>query len=1002
MHALTPRQARELKQALNARLQGTLRLDALTRALYSTDASIYQIEPLGVAYPRVEEDLFVLAEVAADLGIPLLARGAGTSLAGQAVGAALVVDCSRHLHHILDVDAEQMQATVQPGVAGAALDSAAAPSGLMLGPDPASADRATLGGMIANNATGAHSIRYGMLADHLRSAEVVFSDGTGAELGPVGEGRARQLAAPGTRRGQVYAAALALRSEAAEAVRAGWPRVWRRASGYALDRLVGHVPSLPAGWYLEDGAYPPERGLNLSALLAGSEGTLALIRRATVRLVPRPGATALVVLDFASLAAACDAVPDLLATRPAAVELIPHTIWERARRVPAYARRLSGLPIGAVFQLAVEYTGDDPAEARRRASALAGRGTLLENPAAQADFWAVRKAGLGLLMSVHGDTKPVSFIEDVTVPVERLGDYVQRVEALLTEHGTRGEWYAHASAGCLHMRPLLNLKSEGGVRALRTLSSGVLEEAVRLGGVMSGEHGDGLSHSEHLPALFGPEILGAFRALKQAFDPAFLLNPGKIVPAPGAPPPRLDENLRYGPAYRTAAVQTVFAFRREGGFARAVEECNGAGVCLQSGGVMCPSYQATREEADGTRGRANALRAALSGRLSLSGLSDPALYDVLDLCVQCKGCKSECPSAVDLGRVKAEFLHQYQAVHGTPLRSRLFAEYGALARAARPAARLINALTPLRPTRRLLEAALGISRARVMPALAPTGFRRWFMRRAAPHPDGRSPVVLFVDTFVEHNHPEIGRAAVRVLEAAGCAVEVVPRQGCCGRTHISKGLLRRARALAQRNLEALSQAVARGLPVVGLEPSCVAALRDEYLDFFPDDPRARRLAEAACTLEEFLTRPGPDGRPPLERLHFTAPSAPWLVHSHCHTRAGPGGGPTLELLRATGAAVEEIDSGCCGMAGSFGYEVEHQAVSMQIAEQRLLPAVRDGLRRGCMVVAAGASCRAQILDGAGVRPLHPAEALASALAAPARGTEPQRSEPPPSKISAYP
>lgn len=997
MPALSPRQARELERALHDRLRGTLRLDPLTRALYSTDASIYQIEPLGVAFPRTEDDLFVLLETACELGLPVLARGAGTSLAGQAVGAALILDCSRHLNRILALDPERRLATVQSGVVGAALDRAAAPYGLMLGPDPASADRATLGGMIANNATGAHSIRYGMLADHLLAAEVVFSDGSAGAFEAVDEPRARRLASGDTRQAGVYAAALALREEAGAAVRAGWPRVWRRASGYALDRLVGHVPSAPAGWYLGPDRYPPGDGLNLATLLAGSEGTLALIRSATVRLVPRPGATALVVLDFTSLEAACDAVPDLLLTRPAAVELIPDTIWRQAREVPSYARRLVGLPTAARFQLAVEYAGDDAAQARRMASAIAGRGTLLEGRPEQADFWAVRKAGLGLLMSVRGDARPVSFIEDVTVPVERLGDYARHVEALLAEHGTRGEWYAHASGGCLHMRPLLNLKTEAGVRALRSLSAGVLDEARRLGGVASGEHGDGLSHSEHLPQLFGPQIMAAFRALKQAFDPDYRLNPGKIVPPPGQDPPRLDEDLRYGADYRTAAVQTVFSFHREGGFARAVEDCNGAGVCLQSEGVMCPSYQATREEQDGTRGRANALRAALSGRLPLPALTDPALYRVLDLCVQCKGCKSECPSAVDMGRVKAEFLHQYQAAHGTPLRSRLFAEYGLLAGAARPAARLINRVARLRASRWLLQAALGISRARLMPPLAPVGFRRWFARRERAGPPGAVPVVLFVDTFVEHNHPEIGRAAVRVLEAAGCAVEIVARQCCCGRTHISKGLLDRARALAARNLEALAPAVSSGRPVIGLEPSCIAALRDEYLDFFPADPRAAQLAAAALTLEEYLTRPGPDGVRPLDRLRFAPTNGAMLVHSHCHTRAGPGGGPTLEALRATGATVVEIDAGCCGMAGSFGYEVEHHALSIQIAEQRLLPAVRAGQARGCTIVASGASCRAQILDGAGVCALHPAEALALSLAP---GGEAQPSGAIPSKTSA--
>lgn len=968
---------RELQRELTSRLPCEVRFDRLTRLLFSTDASVYQVEPLGVAFPQHEDDLQAIVGAASSLRIPLIARGAGTGLAGQAIGAGLIVDCSRHLTQIHHLDPESRQAVVAPGVVGAALNAAAAAEGLMYGPDPASADRATFGGMIGSNATGAHSIRYGMTADHLLAADVVLSDGSRTTLAALSQAQARQRAAGAGLDASIHRVALDLRESAGELVRSRWPRTWRRSSGYNLDYLVGFAPGRPPGWYADPQPYPPHTAFNLAPLLAGSEGTLAILCRATVNLVPRPRASILVLLAYDDLLAACEAAPGLLTTHPAAVELIPRTIIDRARSVPEYARKADVFGDPAEALLIVEYSGETPGAARAAAGPFALRGRLIEDPRAQADLWAVRKAGLGLLLSVPGDRKPVSFIEDVAVPADRLAAYVQRVTQLMRELGTDGIWYAHASAGCLHMRPLIDLKSAQGVAQMRAIADGILAIVQEMGGALSGEHGDGISHTEYNPQLFGEGITQAFRRIKDSFDPDGLLNPGRVVAADGSPPPRMDASLRYGPMYRAAVWPTVFSFDREQGLARAIEDCNGAGVCLKRDGVMCPSYQALREEAHSTRGRANALRAAISGRLGPEALTSDELKGVLDLCLACKGCKAECPSAVDMARIKSEHLAYLHSRQGVPLRSRLFGEIAAVSRAVRPVAGAVNALAGMRLSRGLLDRVLGISRQRVMPAFARQTFRRWFAGRPE-RPAGRR-VVLFVDTFVEHNHPEVGRAAVEVLEAAGCQVLVAEKQGCCGRAHISKGLLDRARALAAHNLDVLTPFAERGIPIVGLEPSCLATLRDEYRDFFPRDPRAALVAERSLLIEEFLTMPAEGGGRLLDRLALGRTLPGLVVHGHCHAKAIAGTASLLEMLRAAAEDVELIQAGCCGMAGSFGYEREHYDLSMQIAELSLLPEVRRAAREGKAVVAAGASCRAQIRDGTGVAPLHPVQALAQAL-----------------------
>lgn len=965
---------------LKSRLGAIARFDPLTCGLYSTDASNYQIKPLGVAYPRDADDLQFIVQTAGETGVPILARGAGTGLAGQTLGPGLIVDCARHLNRILEINAEERTALVEPGVVLALLNRAAESSGLMFGPDPASADRATIGGMIGNNATGAHSIRYGMTADHLLSAEVVLGDGSRALFRPQDAPSWESIRRGGTSsfEDRLYEGVADLVGRYQPAIRAGWPQTWRRASGYSLNYLISYSPSVPPAWDRDLG-YPPTGGVNLTPLLCGSEGTLAVLSRARLRLVPRAKAHVLVLLAFDAVAEAAEATPEVLASQPDAVELIPREIFARARTIPAYARHMSFLEGDPAALVVIEYTGESDGEALDKARRL-GKGRLIVDQATQQDLWTVRKAGLGLLMSVPGDVKPITFIEDVTVPVERLAEYVRRVNRILEEHRTYGEWYAHASAGCLHLRPLVNLKQLDGVEHMGVIARQVVELIDELGGVLSGEHGDGLSHTEFNERIFGPEIMAAFRELKGLFDPKGILNPGKVVPARDGfgGTGSITQNLRYGPAYHAEAPETVFAYQREGSFAQAIESCTGLGVCRKDEGLMCPSYKATRQEEDSTRGRANALRLAISGALPKGALQSAEMFAVMDLCLECKGCKAECPTAVDMARLKSEFLSLYFHEHRVPLRSRLFAEIHALSSLGSRIAQLVNWGAKLPLTRALGDRLLGISARRRLPSFAGKPFRRRW--RPLSSANRRPEVVLFADTFLDYQNPEIGMAAVKVLRAAGYEVLLADGQVCCGRPMISKGLLQRAKTVAERNLAALAPYAERGVPIIGLEPSCLLTLRDEYLDFFPHDPRAEVIASHAYLIEEFLTKKDGSGEAPIERITFSPQAgAEVFLHNHCHSKALVGSEPGMEMLRMAGIRVEESGAGCCGMAGSFGYEREHYDLSMEIGEMDLFPKARHAIEEGMQLAAPGTSCRTQIRDGVGASARHPVEILAAQI-----------------------
>lgn len=971
----TESQVKAFLDELRSQVQGEVRGDDHNRILYSTDASIYQRLPHGVFLPETVEDLEIAVSLAAREGIPLLPRGGGSSLAGQAVNEALVIDTSRHLDQVIEINREESWVRVQPGLVLDVLNLATAPFGLQFGPDPASSNRAAMGGIVSNNSTGAHSILYGMTADHVLEIDVLLSDGTPARFGPADTAELEQLAQKPGLEGDIYRRIRSITQTHAETIRRATPQHWRRCGGYNLDRFVEGV----------NYKVPPDPRFNLARLICGAEGTLAVITEMKLGLVPRPTGTALAIVHFEQLYEALRAVPHILEVEPSAVELLDHLALTMCREVPEYARLLDTFLAGSPnCVLITEFYGENEGELGKKINRLKQhlesrniQATVVPaiDPSLQQNVWNVRKVGLGLLMSIKGDHKPIPFIEDAAVPVEHLADYVTRIENFCEGLGTRVAYYAHASAGCIHIRPLINTKEAAEVDKLEAISEFALELLTEYGGALSSEHGDGRARSWLNEAFFGRELYGLFKEVKAAFDPNNLLNPGNIVDGPA-----MTEHLRYGATYETIPVREHIDFSEDLGFARAVEMCNGAGICRKTTtGTMCPSFMVTREEEHSTRGRANALRAALSGVLPPEEFTSPRMYETLDLCIECKACKAECPSSVDMAKIKFEFLTHYYERHRVPMRTRLFAGIWRANRiGSGRLAPLVNGVLSTAPVRWGLEKTLGISQRRSLPALSAQPFTDWFHQRrrasVAASPDAPS-VVLFNDTFHTYNHPEVARAASEVLEAAGFRIEL-PGHRCCGRPMISKGLVEEARQAARETIERLAPFAERGIPIVGLEPSCILSIRDEYFTLLPEDPRVREVAKLTYTFEEFIADKARTGD---LQLNFQESNQRALLHGHCHQKALVGTGPALETLSLAGLQVEEVDSGCCGMAGSFGYEAEHYDISMAMAERRLLPAVRT-CDDDTVIVAAGVSCRSQIEHGAGLRALHPAEVLRQALA----------------------
>jgi FAD/FMN-containing dehydrogenase/Fe-S oxidoreductase len=965
----------DLENALRRVVRGSVRFDAGSRLLYSTDASMYQVEPLGVVIPRHADDVRAAVQVAREQQVALLPRGGGTSLTGQTVNRALVVDFTQHMNQVLEVNTEERWARVQPGLVQDELNHHVRSLGLLFGPDTSTSNRATLGGMLGNNSGGSHSLAYGLTVDHVLEirallvdgSEVVFGELTPAEF----EAKTR---APGLE-GQIYREVGAIRETYADEIRARYPRHWRRVAGYNLNELlgVGVRPHSYAG-----GGNGGPRTLSMARLVVGSEGTLLTILEAKVRLVKRPTATAVDVIHYHDMQEALESSQAILETGPYAVEVTDKLILDLARDNIEQSRRMGWVQGDPAAIMIVEYTGENEAETRAKIAALEARRArdgfgyaahIAHDAGEQRTIWNLRKAGLGLLLGMKGDKKPIAFVEDTCVEPRHLAQFVPRFKEIFAKHDTVGAYYGHCSVGCLHIRPVIDLKTPRGMEQVRAIADEITALVVEFGGTISSEHGDGRARSPFIERMYGPELMEGFRRLKRAFDPDNRMNPGNIVDSPG-----ILENLRYGVEYKTWAPVTMLDFSNEGGFAAAVEMCNGVGACRKSlEGTMCPSYMATRDEEHSTRGRANALRAVLSGRMAPKEFTGQRLHEVMDLCLECKGCKSECPANVDMAKMKYEFLHHYYRANGLPLRNRLFGRIETLNRLLSHVPTIANWMTAVPFNRWLMEKVVGIDRRRPLPALARQTFTDWFRQRPAPAAAPRGEVVLFHDTFVTYNTPEIGRAAVQLLEAAGYHVALVDRK-CCGRPLISKGMLTEAREHAAFNVERLHPYAARGVAIVGLEPSCLLTLRDEWVDLLRTD-EARAVATQSALLEQFLLRERERG---LE-LRWTPHGRQVLLHGHCHQKAIVGTAPTVGALNWAGYKVSEVDSGCCGMAGSFGFEREHYDISVALGDRRLAPAVRAA-PVATEVVAPGISCRQQIEHLTGRRAKHPAEVLWEALA----------------------
>jgi FAD/FMN-containing dehydrogenase/Fe-S oxidoreductase len=927
-----------LASRLAKEVDGEVLFDAASRGRYSTDASIYQLQPIGIVLPRTEEAARAAMGVASDEGIPILPRGAGSSQCGQAVGEALVIDHSKYLNRIVEIDPAAATAVVQPGVVLDALNAQLRAHGLWFPVDVSTSAQATLGGMAGNNSCGSRSIAYGNMVHNVLAIEALTAQGERWRFGPMDDASGPPAYL------DLISKLKALHEREKAEIEARFPKLLRKVAGYNLDHLgTPHA--------------------NAAHLLVGSEGTLAYSERLHLKLSRIPPQRALGVCHFPKFYTAMDLTQHIVKLGPSAVELVDRTMIGLARDIAAFRGTVDAFVRGEPEAiLLVEFSGEQSQagklkELTQLMADLGLPGSVVEitDPKHQRDLWEVRKAGLNIMMSMKGDGKPVSFIEDCAVPLEHLAEYTERLTRVFEKHGTRGTWYAHASVGTLHVRPVLDMRRDG-AQKMRAIAEEACALVKQYKGAYSGEHGDGLVRSEWIAPFFGPRLTACLAEIKSWLDPRGLMNPGKIVN-----PPRMDERalFRFKPGYETNAAPAALDWSEWGGFDKAVEMCNNNGHCRKfDAGTMCPSYRATMDEAHLTRGRANTLRLALSGQLPFEDVKE-----ALDLCVSCKGCKRECPTGIDMARMKVEFLAHYKARRGYTWRDRAIAY---LPRYAPWAARLAPASNKAAEA---LKGALGFSAQRALPQWRSD----YFVDRTRPTRGAGREVLVFIDSFNRWFEPHNARAAMRVLQAAGYKVSAAQpllrgRPLCCGRTFLAAGMVEQAKREARRTLDALRPYAARGVPIIGLEPSCLLSFRDEYGVLMQD---TASVAQNALLFEEFLARePG--------ELRFDELRKDVLLHGHCHQKAFDAM-PAVEkvLAMVPGVKVSTVQTSCCGMAGSFGYEAEHYAVSMKMAELSLLPAVRNAPES--LVVADGTSCRHQIADGAGREAWHVARVLEAAL-----------------------
>ncbi|MEF8791217.1 MAG: FAD-linked oxidase C-terminal domain-containing protein [Haloarculaceae archaeon] len=971
---------------LRGAVEGKVRFDEYAQVLYATDGSIYQARPAGVVFPTSVADVRAAVRTAAEHDVPVLPRGAGSSLAGQAVGPGCVVlDFTKHMDDLLDVDPEGRTATVRPGIVQDHLEARLAEHGLKFAPDPASSGRSTVGGGIGNNSTGAHSVRYGITDAYTEAVKTVLADGSLLHAREVvlDSPEYEAIVDKDDREAEIYRTVRSLVEEHEAEIAERYPELKRRVSGYNLDRVI----------------YENEAGeevINLAKLFVGSEGTLGVIVEATVSLVTVPEETALALYCFSDLVAAMRAVPEALSFDVSAVELMDEEVFRLASESTEFAQYAEPIPEGTAAALMLEWDSELHEDFEAAIAATnehfveAGEAfDVLEayTPEAQADLWKLRKAAIPLLMSLEGDPKPYPFIEDATVPPEELAEYVQGFEEVLEAHDTSAAYFAHAGSGTLHIRPILNLKQDEGIQKMHSITDDVTDLVLEHHGAFSGEHGDGMARTEFNPKMYGPDLWQAFKEVKTAFDPDWLMHPGNVVYRDGPEDVGPDsdrgvgadnrEHLRYGADYQSLEPQTEMDFSEEGGFSHLVELCNGCGTCRTTHtDTMCPTYRASKEELQTTRGRANMLRAAISGEIPEEEMySERFQEEVLDLCVGCKGCASDCPTGVDMAKLKTEVKHQYHEREGSSIRERLFADIDRLSAVGSALAPVSNWASKLPGARAAMERLLGIAAERELPTFRRETFRDWFEARdpAVSESEADRKVLLFPDTYTNYNYPEPGKAAVRVLEAAGAHVALPRGVAPSGRPAYSKGFLDMAAERARQNVETLAPRVEEGWSVVFVEPSDAVMFQDEYRDLLADHPDVGTVSGAAYGVCEYLDVHRLD-----EAVAFAAPGESLAYHGHCNQKATNKDHHAVGVLRRAGYEVDPLDSGCCGMAGSFGYEAEHYELSQAIGDILVRQA---GESDAGAVVAPGASCRSQLGEREGSEtPPHPVEMLAAALA----------------------
>lgn len=948
-----------LPEVLARAVSGEVRFDRGSRALYATDASNYRQVPIGVVIPRSTADVVATMDICRAHGAPFLSRGGGTSLAGQCCNTAVVVDYSKYMNRVLEIDPGRRCARVEPGCVLDDLRDAAERHHLTFGPDPSTHDHNTLGGMLGNNSCGVHSVMAGRTADNVRALEILTYDGLRMHVGPTGEDELRAIIAAGGRRGEIYAALDALRQRYADLVRQRYPKIPRRVSGYNLDNLL------------------PENGFNVARALVGSEGTCVTILEATLDLVPSPPHRVLVVIGFPSVFEAGDAVPAVLAHHPIGLEGIDQELIDFMKVKHLRAEDVARLPDGHGWLLA-EFGGWSEAEATEKAHALAGAvGSVIAAQSVkifsdrdeQERIWRVRRAGLGGTAFVPHHPDTWEGWEDSAVPPDKVGAYLRDLKQLFNRYSYDSALYGHFGDGCIHCRINFGLRDENGIAAWRRFLAEAADLVVRYGGSISGEHGDGQSKAELLGKMYGPELLEAFRAFKQIWDPEWKMNPGKVVD-----PYPITSNLRVGPEYVPPHPKTYFKFPDDNGtFAHAALRCVGVGECRRhttDEGVMCPSYMATREEKHATRGRARLLFEMLHGGVIEDGWRSREVEEALDLCLGCKGCKHDCPVNVDMATYKAEFRAHHYAGRLRPRAAYTMGLIHRWSRAAAAAPRLANLLTQTPGIAAIAKRVGGIAPDRRLPPYARETFRSWFARHRTPNPNG-SRVILWPDTFNNYFTPRIAIAATQVLESAGWRVMIPDQPLCCGRPLYDWGMLDRAQGLLRQILDALARPVEAGVPVVGLEPACVGVFRDELIGLFPDDPIARRLCRQTYALSEFLDKYH-------EAFHLPRLTQQALVQVHCHHHALLNVDAERRVLDRLGLDHEILPSGCCGMAGSFGFEAAKRDVSMRIGERVLLPRARQA-PADTLIIADGFSCREQIEQGASRASLHLAEVIAAGM-----------------------